>query len=284
MVCPVPDLPDIGTITTFFTGWVDAVVRTIKEESEVEKYTKIFKSHATQRPREEQSNSDLEVKYVDFQNLQLSVPPDDDYTFYDALDKIIWFGDDGSDVFVEFADIVCISITSEDSDTPRRGCKLEVPKIFYPNRYTEAWTEPVQAIKKQIEEKRCLIYDIGFKEERLKSFKSSKVGSVRNPPTHEPKVLLESILEHLSTPQPPIVSSIDAPEFFSPESQKDGVMGSQSDAAMESQKDTIVEPQGETLDISHMLENILSQLEKKLNGMIHHWLIENRRNIHLTLS
>lgn len=224
---------------------------------------------------------EVEEKYVDFQNLQLLAPPDDDYTFYDALDKIIWFGDDESEVFVEFADIVCISISPEDSDTPRRGCKLEVPKIFYPNRYTEAWTEPVQAIKKQIEEKRCLIYDIGFKEERLKSFKSSKASSV---PTYEPKLLLESILEHLST-QPPIAPIIDGvPENISPESQKDGVMESQCDIAMESQNDTTIGSQGETLDISRILENILSQLEKKLNGTIHCWSIEIERNIRLTLS
>lgn len=261
---------DLGTISTFLTGWANAVVRTITEESEAEKYTKIFKSHATQRPREEQSKLGVEVeeKYVDFQNLQLPAPPDDDFTFYDALDKIIWFGDDESEVFVEFADIVCVSITPEDSDTPRRGCKLEVPKIFYPNRYTEAWTEPVQAIKKQIEEKRCLIYDIGFKEERLKSFKFSKAGSVRNPPTYEPKLLLESILEHIST-QPPIVSITDGvPENISPESQN-GVIESQRDIAMDSQNDTTIESQDEAPDISHMLENILSQLEKKLNGMIH---------------
>lgn len=204
---------------------------------------------------------------MDFQILQLSIPPDDDYTFYDALDKIIWFGDE-LEVFVEFADVVCISITPEDSDTLRSGCKLAIPKIFYPNRYTEAWTEPVQAIKKQIEEKRCLIYDIGFKEEGLKSFKSSKIGSVRNPSTHEPKLLLESILQHLSIPQPPITSSTgDVPELISPESQKDDVMESQQDITMVSQRKTIIESQSETPDISHVLENILSQLEKKLNGM-----------------
>lgn len=204
---------------------------------------------------------------MDFQNLQLSIPPDDDYTFYDALDKIIWFGDDESEVFVEFADIVCISITLEDNDTPGKGCKLDIPKIFYPNRYTEAWTEPVQAIKKQIEEKRCLIYDIGFKEERLKSFKSSKVGSVRNPSAHEPKLLLESILQHFSALQPPIASSGGVLDVIYSESQKDDVMESQQDIAIIPQKKTIIESQSETPDISHMLENILSQLEKKLNGM-----------------
>lgn len=224
---------------------------------------------------------EVEEKYVDFQNLQLSIPPDDDYTFYDALDKIIWFGDDESEVFVEFADIVCISIALENSDTPGRGCKLDIPKIFYPNRYTEAWTEPVRAIKKQIEEKRCLIYDIGFKEEKLKSFKSSKVGSVRNPSAHEPKLLLESILQHFSAPQPPIASNGGVLDVVYPESQKDDVMESQQDIAIMPQKETIIESQSETPDISHMLENILSQLEKKLNGMIYYWFTEN---ISLTLS
>lgn len=222
---------------------------------------------------------EVEEKYEKFQVLDLFVPSDDDYTFYDALDKVIWLSsDEGSEVFVDFADIVCIKIQS--GDTPRRGCRLDIPAIFYPDRYTEAWTESVHVIKKQIEEKRCLIDDIEIKEDKLKRFRSSKIGSVRNPPVYEPKLLLEQILEHMSTPQPAITPiTYNEPESTSGESLEDAAVELQQDIAMGSQKILTVEVQSEDSEIIHMLKDILSQLEKKMSGMIFRHLLISKGGI-----
>lgn len=211
----------------------------------------------------------VEEKYVDFQVLDLTAPLDDEDTFYDALDKVTGLCEDGSEVFVEFADVVCIRIIPEISDTPRKGCKLDIPTTFYPDRYTEAWTEPVHVIKKQIQEKRYLIDDIEVKEDKLKKFMSSKIGSIRNPPVYEPKFLLEYTLEYLSAAELPATSSTDdVPEDISAEPQDNSTPESQQDTAMESQNNLAMELQSEASEISHMLKHILSQLEEKLNGMI----------------
>lgn len=276
-----PDLPGVVSLSSFFTGWtlaVDRATHEVDEDGKCRKYTSPFFSNATQRAREAtlfEGGVEVEEQHQSFQVLDIIAPPEDDATFYDALDKVIWACDNSSEVFVDFADVFCISIKPDDSDIPRRGCRLDVPSVFYPDRYTEAWTEPVRAIRKQLEKKRCVIDDIEIKEEKLKKFRSSKATG-RNAPVYEPKILLESVIKHLSTGLGTLDTggrsedtSTESQEDDSMESQQYAVMESQRDITMGSQNDIAMESQSDSRDIIYMLKSIHSQLEEKLAGMIH---------------
>lgn len=254
-----------GIISAFFEAWRIATDNVVYDLGEDVHFVNPFVSTATQRPREV-SISDVEpqISHQKFGDLTL-IAFAEDATLYDAVDRVVWTLDD-NEVFVEFSDVLCISIKPDINDTPRTGCRLDIPMTFYPDRYTEDWIEPVREIRKQIEEKRALVVDIEIKEEKLRNFRSKKIGG-RNP-TYDPKALLESVIEHLSTPQPPTPSPADdGHEDVPTESQKDKTE-LQQDADIQSQMGDSVYSQDRDQDTVHMLKSILSQLEKKLDGMI----------------
>ncbi|RPB07605.1 hypothetical protein P167DRAFT_609376 [Morchella conica CCBAS932] len=253
-----------GIIAAFFDAWRIATDKVVYDLGENVHFVNPFVSTATQRPREASiSEVEPQISHQKFGDLTL-ISYAEDATLYDAIDRVVWILDD-NDVFVEFSDVLCISIKPDINDIPRIGCRLDIPMTFYPDRYTEDWIEPVREIRKQIEEKRALIVDIEIKEEKLRNFRSKKIGG-RNP-TYDPKILLESVIEHLSTPQPPTPSPADdGHEDVPTESQKDKPE-LQQDADIQSQMGDSLYSQDRDQDTVHMLKSILSQLEKKLDDL-----------------
>ena len=120
---------DGDKIKGFFEEWQ----RFTKQLAPDVQVSSIFESRGLKRGPEE---SDERVQA--FSCLSINVDAtmaDNDFSLYDALDEVIWEGDD-SDVFLQnVANVVTFSITR--SSNSGSGIGIDIPAIWHPDRYLE---------------------------------------------------------------------------------------------------------------------------------------------------
>jgi hypothetical protein len=125
------------------------------------------------------------------------------------------------------------------------GCPTGIPTVLYPDKYTNAWTEPMREVRGKIEEQTNLLAEIDLKEDQLRRFTRDSSAQQAVQDVFEPQALLQTLVQH-----------------FSAEQEAKGLAedGGSEDVTMESQTEG-------SPDFLLLLKDVLSQLEEKLHGM-----------------
>ncbi|KAG0126518.1 hypothetical protein HOY82DRAFT_581005 [Tuber indicum] len=184
-----------STLATFFRSWIRAIQKATLEPAEG-KYSCTFFSEATQCIRG--ATDEALMNREAFQIMELVAPTIGETTLYDMLDSIVFPPDDETDVFVKFAPVICAQIKPSDNGI-FNSCPIAIPTVLYPDRYTQAWTEPMWEVRRKIEEQRNIIGEIELQEDKLKRVQVNEGTYHELQTVPQPRELLSILVEHYAT-------------------------------------------------------------------------------------
>ena len=158
-------------ISFFLEDWRKAT----SESSPEEPLRAIFELRGVQRAPEES-----EDKFVTFECLELELKPgmsDNGLTLYDAIDELIWEGNDGMEVFLkDIGNVVTIRVSTWSTSANRIG--IDIPATWYPDRYLESSTQQAKEYREQKGDFIKQRDELEAKREKLLSFKSIDASSL----------------------------------------------------------------------------------------------------------
>ncbi|PWW78139.1 hypothetical protein C7212DRAFT_183374 [Tuber magnatum] len=180
------------SLSAFFRSWIGAIQKATLEPAEG-KYGRTFFSEATQCIRG--ATDEALMNREAFQIMDLVGPTVGEATLYDMLDSVVFPADDETDVFVKFAPVICAQIRPPDGGM-FNGCPIAIPAVLYPDRYTQAWAEPMREVRRKIEEQRNIIAEIELQEDKLKRVQVSEGTYHELQSVPQPRELLSILVEH----------------------------------------------------------------------------------------
>ncbi|RPB05684.1 hypothetical protein L873DRAFT_1661526 [Choiromyces venosus 120613-1] len=181
-----------SALSTFFGSWIKAVQKATPEPAEG-KHSRTFFSEATQCIRG--ATDEASMNREAFQIMDLVGPVVGETTLYDMLDSLVFPPDDETDVFVKFAPVICAQIRPSDNRI-FNGCPITIPAVLYPDRYTQAWAEPMREVRWKIEEQRNIISEIELQEDKLKRVQVNEGNYHELQGISQPRELLSILAQH----------------------------------------------------------------------------------------
>ena len=171
--------PEPTTLAKFFDSWFRAAVYLNRDNM----LAASFNSTALKMPLD-----DLEEPVQkDFFCLEAPVEPYEGQTIYDVLDRTIWadqIGDDLDDVWIQnMAEVFTLRFFADDRES--EGLKVEIPAVWYPDRYLDECKDISQQLRRdkmevELEKRRI--------ENRIGRFQTYH-------PRHGPALQIEEILK-----------------------------------------------------------------------------------------
>ncbi|KAL7273778.1 hypothetical protein RUND412_003355 [Rhizina undulata] len=220
-----------GPVSSFLLAWGE------------DKYVEPFFSVATQQPLVDietpsSTNAEESLSTERFYVLDLQIPAEPESTIYDAFDRVIWPGDGQGEVYVKFADVLCLQFKTNWD--PRKGSGVNIPTELYPDRYTRTYADIAREVQQKIQKKLAEIDDLEQKEERLLKFRPRGYG--RGTETYDPKALMEISFKHFET-------------------------GSQFNAVDSGSANMSISSDSGVLDVNLALKQLWAKIEKKLSNL-----------------
>ena len=158
-------------IANFLEDWQ----KSTGELSPGEHLRTIFRSRGVRRGPEEGDD-----KHSDFDSLNISLSSssvDNGLSLYDALDDVIWEGNDNVEVFLEdIGNIVIFNVTCWNTLATKIG--IDIPATWYPDRYLESSIPQAKKYRERLDEFVRQRDELEWRRDKLLSFKTADASSL----------------------------------------------------------------------------------------------------------